>query len=217
MTSSEAETRRLRAAFASTSPDDVNTGDCPRPERIWDAVRNALPRPEARAILEHVAACALCTEAWRLAREIDDGDASEKSEGLEEPPSSSYGRFAAAGAVAAILAYFLVGASVQDLSTGGAIARSTVGGDLRLTSSDSLPRASCNPAWTRIDGALYDVEVSDENLELVTAVQGLSSPALQVAEADLPADGSLLLYILAYDEADGTPLAERTLELECAD
>jgi hypothetical protein len=64
------EDDQLRILFAHAFVDALPTDDCPPPDTLLDAVGRALP-PEARAaVIDHVAVCAVCAEAWRLARAI---------------------------------------------------------------------------------------------------------------------------------------------------
>lgn len=216
LTRFEKEVQRWREAFASSSPTDAPTQHCPPAERIWEAARNELPRPELRKVLQHVAGCPVCTEAWRLASELDDAGREVALDDEEELSRQRVGWFAAASAAAAVMAYVLVGVAVKEMPSVASIARSTEGSQLELAGAETLTRASCRPAWTAIEGALYDIEVSDENLELVASATGLSTPSYQIPEAALPADPTLLIYVLAYSASDGTPLAERTLEIECS-
>jgi hypothetical protein len=64
----------LHAAFASlagTAPEAA-PGSCPAPERIYDAVRGKLPPGELREVVEHLADCPACAEAWRLAAAFEE-------------------------------------------------------------------------------------------------------------------------------------------------
>jgi hypothetical protein len=60
----------LAAAFRSAAEDSRPREDCPDPERIWRAVHRELPLAERLTIVDHVAECPTCAEAWRLAHEI---------------------------------------------------------------------------------------------------------------------------------------------------
>ena len=58
----------LRDAFAAdTAPAGT---ECPSPGRIWDAIRGELDPADAAMLVDHVASCGACAEAWRLAREL---------------------------------------------------------------------------------------------------------------------------------------------------
>ena len=61
---------RLRLLFAMTFEEGLPTDECPGPERLLDAFLRLLPVEERAAIIDHVAGCAVCAEAWRLARTI---------------------------------------------------------------------------------------------------------------------------------------------------
>lgn len=64
---------RLRAAFQSLAEGSRPTDECPAPSRFWDAQRGDVSAADARQLMDHVASCPSCAEAWRLARELDDG------------------------------------------------------------------------------------------------------------------------------------------------
>lgn len=61
---------RLRLLFAQAFEDGQPTDDCPGPETLLDALLGVLG-PEARAtVIDHVAGCAMCAEAWRIGRTL---------------------------------------------------------------------------------------------------------------------------------------------------
>ncbi|MEZ4239628.1 MAG: sigma-70 family RNA polymerase sigma factor [Myxococcota bacterium] len=63
----QAEDDRLRLLFASAFGRGRPADDCPAPDVLLDAV-HAVDPPEARAaVIDHLAVCAVCAEAWRLA------------------------------------------------------------------------------------------------------------------------------------------------------
>lgn len=61
------ETEELRIAFAGALLGPVGMVACPPSEEVWDALHGAMD-PERRArVVDHMAACPMCAEAWRLA------------------------------------------------------------------------------------------------------------------------------------------------------
>lgn len=59
---------RLRFLFAKSFERALPTDDCPPPERLLDAVQARLPTDALAAVLDHLAVCPVCAEAWRIAQ-----------------------------------------------------------------------------------------------------------------------------------------------------
>ena len=57
----------LRALFAGAFVDATPTDACPPAERLFDAFHRHLSTAQIETILDHVAGCAVCADAWRLA------------------------------------------------------------------------------------------------------------------------------------------------------
>lgn len=56
---------RLRAAFAQV--EDVPEGDgCPATAELWDGMHGGLRPERLREVVDHLASCAACAEAWRI-------------------------------------------------------------------------------------------------------------------------------------------------------
>jgi hypothetical protein len=58
---------RLRYLFARAFEGALPTDECPAPERLLDAASGALDAEERAAVVDHMAICPVCAEAWRLA------------------------------------------------------------------------------------------------------------------------------------------------------
>jgi hypothetical protein len=71
MSDSEPDLERYRVALRALGETAAPRGDCPAPESLWEAVRSELPAARRREVVDHVAGCLVCAEAWRLAVEID--------------------------------------------------------------------------------------------------------------------------------------------------
>lgn len=56
----------LRAAFRGAFQGSLPTDTCPSPERLFDAYYRVLPFEEIESILDHIAVCPVCADAWRL-------------------------------------------------------------------------------------------------------------------------------------------------------
>ena len=59
----------LRFLFAKAFENSLPTDDCPAPEVLFDAYTGVLPAGEREAVVDHLAVCPVCAEAWRLARQ----------------------------------------------------------------------------------------------------------------------------------------------------
>jgi hypothetical protein len=58
----------LRYLFARAFEGGVPSDECPSPDALLDAFHQVLPEPARLAVVDHLATCAVCAEAWRLAR-----------------------------------------------------------------------------------------------------------------------------------------------------
>lgn len=63
------EDDRLRFLFAKAFETAVPGDDCPSPEVLLDAYHRMLPQGEMDAVVDHIAVCPVCAEAWRIARQ----------------------------------------------------------------------------------------------------------------------------------------------------
>ncbi len=58
---------RLRFLFAKALESGIPTDRCPEPEVLLDAFEGTLKLEDFNDVLDHIAGCAVCGEAWRLA------------------------------------------------------------------------------------------------------------------------------------------------------
>ena len=72
----------LREAFQARTGGPPPGTACPDPGRIYDAARGVLPSGATREVVEHLALCPDCAEAWRLAAAFE-----EEAGAGEEPVS----------------------------------------------------------------------------------------------------------------------------------
>lgn len=66
---------RLRLAFARAFEAGLPTDDCPSPDALLDAASGEASAEARAAVIDHVALCPVCAEAWRIARLIPRSDA----------------------------------------------------------------------------------------------------------------------------------------------
>ncbi len=208
MSDSQGENARLRAAFAATAPGDAPTADCPPADRLWEAMRGNCAPDELRTLLEHVASCTVCTESWRLGREME----------REERPSWVSG-WRVASAAAAVLAVVTLGIAMREMSPGppGSVARTADERALELTSgTEPIARSQCLLTWTPFDQATYDVVVSTASLVSVSEANGLERPQYLVPEASLEgiASGASMMILVKVRDSSGSVVESRTLEFQ---
>ncbi len=207
---------RLRAAFAE--PDEASEprrpDRCPSQAEIWAGVHGELPPGRLREVVEHLAVCSPCAEAWRVALILE---RPEGALGAEETPAGVsagttaagraprfqpswrlYGTLAAAAAGAAVFAVVL---GFHDLRRGEAppavIAQR--GGPAEpqaatrwLTPNEAfLPRDGARLRWSGPPGATYalSVELVDEQGAArpipIATPRGLTATEYTLAARDL--------------------------------
>lgn len=70
MSAPASEREQLRQALDAAFEHAPARRDCPDPDRIWSAARGEAAPSGIREVVEHVATCAQCAEAWDLACEL---------------------------------------------------------------------------------------------------------------------------------------------------
>ena len=215
------ETERLRQAFAADC-GAPRPAECPPPERIWRAARGELGTREVREVVEHVAACGECAEAWRLARALGEEVAEEGA----EPAPAAGGRtillpWPWAAAAAVVLALFAAGlwwsgrpgearrpAPAPVYRQGAEIAiRSEV------PPGKALPRDHAELAWSGApDGSTYDLSVSTEDLRTLDQAEDLEEARYTVPEKAFEglSAGAKVLWRVEAHLPDGRTVASPT-------
>lgn len=74
------ELREWRRALATAAEEARPRQDCPPAEEVWHAVAGELEPQTLETLLDHVATCPVCAEAWDLARELQAEAAAETGE-----------------------------------------------------------------------------------------------------------------------------------------
>lgn len=196
--------RDLRRAWESAAGDDGATaGDaagCPAADRVWAAAHGELGPAETREVVDHVAACPACAEAWRLARHLgaEEARTAAAPADLSRARSARNARPWALAAVAAALVAVL-GIGFQQLRTPPpAELRGGDGAAFRSLVADgaTLPRERFELAWEPVAGAVeYDLRLTTAELAPVASRRGLEEPRYVVpAERLAGLDGGSRLY-----------------------
>ncbi len=215
------ESERLRRGFAADR-HAPRPEECPPPEQIGRAARGELAPREVRDVVEHLAACGECAEAWRLARAFEEEAAGE--EGGTEPATPPASRWPArafapwAAAAAAVLALVATGLWWSERPAGPTQAPVyRQGAEVTIHSQvpedKPLPRDHAELAWSGApEGSTYDLSLSTEDLRTLDQAEDLEEPRYTVpAKAfDGLASGAKVLWRVEAHLPDGRTVASPT-------
>jgi hypothetical protein len=202
----------LRAAFTALGDDAAPGVDCPDPARLWDGAHGALDAADRDALLDHVAGCGACIEAWRLARAVAGDDVA-----LPESAAPSRARWWVAGGAAVAAAAALV---VWSRAGGDADAPHppTFRGETSPIASaigdrEVLPRDAFTLRWQPVGpDARYRVIVMTEALDPIHDATVVGAPELTVPAAQLAsvAAGATLLWRVEASPPGAAPVRSAT-------
>ncbi|HUF78081.1 MAG TPA: hypothetical protein VMR44_04095, partial [Thermoanaerobaculia bacterium] len=178
----------LREAFQARTGGPPPGTACPEPGRIYDATRGVLPSGATREVVEHLAVCPDCAEAWRLAAAFE-----EEAAAGEEPVSvrtrSPWYLRPVAAAATLVLAALAAGLwwSVVTVPEEPPVYRA--GGDIEIQSllleGEPLAREAAVLIWRLGDdgapeGTTYDLLVSGEDLQPLAEADELEEPSYRL-------------------------------------
>lgn len=205
----------LRRAFTCLADRETGGPACPTAEHIWAAAGGELGVEETAELVDHVASCASCAEAWSLARSFREGELSRPKPAavVRGPWYRRTAPWAAAAAAALILA---VGGTllVEHRPPPAPAYRAADDVTIRsLVAEDApLPKDAFLLRWQGPEGSRYDLLVSTADLRVLAQPQGLSRPQYRVPEAllaDQPA-GAEILWQVEAERTDGTRVTSDT-------
>jgi len=217
---------RLREAFAQ--PEEPAYPDrCPSVSEIWEGAHGRLPPDRLRDVVEHLASCSACAEAWRLAVLMDQAAPGEEaadaaaSQALAGYPVPGHRRghprwrlYAAMAAAAA--AAFAVVLGTYELRRSeppaAVVQRGGAAGEAAaihwLTADEAiLRRSDVRLHWSGVPGATYDLEIDLEDESgaakpvLIAMRHGLAATEYTVPAPDLarvPAGAPLHATLTAH-------------------
>ncbi len=165
----DSDLRDLESAFASLADDGRSTDLCPDAATIWDAVRGASPAAERRRIIDHLASCGPCSEAWRIAL------AAGAAERRPTEAARSTSRFWLAAAAV------LIGATslwIVTRPTGTTEYRQGPRQEIAslVPAGASIPRTEFRLRWSPLGtGAIYRLRVATERLDVLATIPNLST------------------------------------------
>jgi hypothetical protein len=192
----------LRDAFASMAEVAGEGEDCPRSEDLWESARGRLGRREQEGVILHLGECTACATAWRLARDLQEG---ETPAVLRVAPARWFSRAWVPLAAAAVIVA-AIGLTVQFRSPEREAAsayRAQERDWIRpLAVEGPLPRDRCLLRWTPGPaGTVYEVRVTTEDLEPVARGRGLDQAEYLVPPTALdrvPRGGKILWQVTAH-------------------
>lgn len=205
-------TRRLREGFAALA-DDAPAGEPLDAERVLRAARGELPPAETAALAERAASDPVVAEAWRLALAL------ERASALAPVVPISSGRrwrwmaglAAAAAVTAGIVAPLLYTQHRRQPASMRGLNAAEVAS--RLGDAEALPRERFLLRWSAgPDSSLYDVVVSDGDLNVLFRGRQLETPELLVPEAAFEplASGAEVLWRVEVLAPDGSRQSSET-------
>jgi len=180
--------------------------DCPAADRIWQAVHGRLATDATGEIVDHLAVCPTCAEAWEIARLALEGApavSARRAERLSGPLAAAAAVVLLAGV--GLLAWFGPGRP----ESGEPVLRTQPGGTIvSLVPEDvPLPRTDCVLRWSVAQpaGARYRVIVTNLRLDTLAHGRALGEPRFELSEAALEpvAAGELILWRVEAEFADG--------------
>jgi len=192
-------------------------GSCPDDEAIWASAAGELDAAADKAIVLHLARCSECSSIWRLAREMllaDQGAGSSVVSIADRPRRRMWRRVLLPAAAAAVL----IGVG---LSTGLFLRNDPSppvfreqSGEEKISAAPetrSLPRTACLLRWSAgPDGTIYDLTVTDGELDLVGTFKELKRPQFTVPPAAIPPSTEELLWRVTAHLPDGRSVSSET-------
>jgi hypothetical protein len=186
----------LREAFRSLADGASSPDTCPPSSRFWEAQRGEVSSEDARELMDHVASCPSCAQAWRLARELDDAQLAE-TPALER----SWRR---AGSIAAMAAMLLLALAAGYLFRGVSESRDPATASTGTEGSTLAAEAKLRAAETRV--AALEREIAG-----LSAAAHINVPFIELQPeplrggprapitAEMPAGATMAVLILATD------------------
>ncbi len=207
---------RLRAAWRA-SDDAQAPAPCPPSAALWDAADGGLTAAERARIVDHVAACGACSEAWRIAAEVGG-----RPVGRLAPAGRRSGPvwvdWLAGGATLGLAAAATVLLAIRATPPSANPWRAGAPPDAvaAAESPDELPREAFALRWSAgAAGDRYLVRITREDLTPLYTSAIVADPTVSVpaaAFAGLPA-GTLLYWQVEVVGADGTRTRSFTREV----
>jgi hypothetical protein len=208
---------RLQKIFADLTDVHEEGAHCPPLERILDSADGKLSAEDDSEVIRHIGECGGCSTAWWLARETSENPS------LKHGPDASHTLTrvlrswpSMAAAALVIIAIGLVGYQfLQDRQPAGPVYRVQAEDWLgsELEAGRPLPRTDCILRWTAgPDGTVYDVIVTNEDLEILARVLRHPEPSYRILPGALDRlqPGTKLLWRVTAYLPDGSETVSPT-------
>ena len=197
----------LKEAFAELGETAVPRPDCPPADRLWAVASGEAPVEERHEIIAHMADCASCASAFRLARGLSE---EKKGASVVRGP---WARWApVVGAIAAVLVLAVLIPSLRKPSP----YRGGQDQEIRSLLDDAaLSRDQAELRWTPgPPGTRYEVRVLTADGAEIAVEPDLEAASYQIppsALAAVPA-GTILYWQVKAMYPDGKSSASKTFE-----
>jgi hypothetical protein len=210
----------LRERFRQSVPVSDERA-CPSPDEIWAGAAGELSFEHLKRLTDHSAACAACSEAWRIARDVRaEAPKQVRSEVtfLANRRRRLTASVLAVGALAAAVTVVLTRTAQVNRSAIERGARQTevLSDGPRALSPDHQPAPDLVLRWSEYPGALsYNVTVLTHDLTVVHQAIGVRGVELHVPDAALRATGkgSDLLWNVDAVLRDGRTVGSPTFKV----
>jgi hypothetical protein len=212
----------LQRGWAALGERAVPRPDCPAPDRLWAAAAGEGTPDERQEIVLHIAGCASCAAAFRLARGLarDEGSADRGILSFSAGRRARLIRWAAPlSALAALLVIAVILPRLRPQSPpvyrggAGSEIRSLVGSDERVP---SLPRDAAELRWSPgPPGSRYEVRVLTVQGEEVILKSDLEEARYWIPATSLVrlSPGDLLYWQVTVSSPDGSRRTSPTFTL----
>ena len=185
--------QKLGQAWVALADRRMEREGCLETDEIWDAVRGKLPPRQTRRIVDHLACCPVCSEAWQLGRQFN--SEAELPLGVHLLPRRRP-RWAARAAWGSVAATVLLAIALQvgtDLiSPASPGFRAPVGATIHslLPEDEALPRDRFSLRWMQVavaeeETVHYSLIVTTESLQVIAEVDGILETHYQVPQKQL--------------------------------
>jgi hypothetical protein len=200
-----------REAWAALADRTTPTHACPPAERLWEAAHGELSPDHVAAVVDHVAQCALCAEAWEIAADLAKEAAPAQPARVLTFPSRRVWTWASLAAAAVIaLGVFVVPRDwiTREGESPADVYRTESSPALRLLIPDgqALPRNAAVLKWSSAgDNATYSIQVATDDLTPVAKADHLNATEYTVPETALSAlpAGAKLVWRVQASWPDG--------------
>jgi hypothetical protein len=205
---SNAEWRETWAALAErAAPTDA----CPPAERLWDAAHGELAPDQVAALVDHVAQCALCAEAWEIAADLaKEVPAAQPARVLTFPSRRVWTWASLAAAAVIVIGVFVVprGGINREAEGPSDVYRTESSSTLRplVPDGQTLPKNAAVLKWSSAgDNATYSIDVATDDLTPVAKASNLGTTEYTVPETALRAlpTGARLVWRVQASWPDG--------------